>query len=397
MKIKRLSFTDHARGITIEPIEFNDGMNLLVGASGSGKTQILKALMTLKEIAWGVTYSGVQWELELEGKSDSGQNTSITWSGLFETKGTGAYPTTYPVAQEPDFPDIKEEKIIVDGIILLDRKASQIKYNNVLINIKFRSEISAFSLLREEKDIKNILDEVSLLELISFSNFYDSRLAYILSLETKYIRNADMFLNASEDDYYIEKLLSSNSINSQLYILYLRKPDIFNAIVKAFIDIFPQVEDIKYDYSDYKNGERKKEESKNLKFRHKSKGGEEWVSPNEMSSGMLHVLFLITRLHLAKEGSVILIDEFENSLGVNCIDIITDLIVDSDRDLQFIITSHHPYIINNIPFEAWKVITRNGGIIKSKNASEYPQLGRSRHEHFMQLIQIEEFRTGVAQ
>ena len=92
--------------------------------------------------------------------------------------------------------------------------------------------------------------------------------------------------------------------------------------------------------------------------------------------------------------SVILIDEFENSLGANCIDEITDFIKMNRRGLQLIITSHHPYIINNIPFEYWKIVTRNGGNIHVDDASEYPQLGRSHHEHFMQLIQLKEFRTG---
>ena len=45
------------------------------------------------------------------------------------------------------------------------------------------------------------------------------------------------------------------------------------------------------------------------------------------------------------DGSVILIDEFENSLGVNCLDEITEDVVKESRRLQFILTSHHPYII----------------------------------------------------
>ena len=46
--------------------------------------------------------------------------------------------------------------------------------------------------------------------------------------------------------------------------------------------------------------------------------------------------------------SLVLIDEFENGLGVNCIDVLAELLLGERRDLQFVITSHHPKIINQI-------------------------------------------------
>jgi hypothetical protein len=55
--------------------------------------------------------------------------------------------------------------------------------------------------------------------------------------------------------------------------------------------------------------------------------------------------------------------------------------------LQFIATSHHPYIINNIPYEYWKIVTRKGGHISIRNASDY-NLGKSKQEAFLQLTKI---------
>ncbi|MDV2999866.1 MAG: hypothetical protein N5P05_001472 [Chroococcopsis gigantea SAG 12.99] len=49
----------------------------------------------------------------------------------------------------------------------------------------------------------------------------------------------------------------------------------------------------------------------------------------------------ISQLYLAPDNSIILIDEFENSLGVNCLDSVTELVLNNNK-LQFIITSHHP-------------------------------------------------------
>ncbi len=109
---------------------------------------------------------------------------------------------------------------------------------------------------------------------------------------------------------------------------------------------------------------------------------------------MLKTLFFIALVRLSANGTVLLIDEFENSLGINCLDVVTDQLFGS-RELQFIITSHHPYVINNIPMEYWKVVTRKGGVIQTHSAEEL-KLGRSKHKAFTELINSKEFRQGVA-
>jgi predicted ATP-dependent endonuclease of OLD family len=110
---------------------------------------------------------------------------------------------------------------------------------------------------------------------------------------------------------------------------------------------------------------------------------------------MLRVFLQLAEIYLCPDGTVFLIDEFENSLGINCIDELTKVILNLNRNLQFVITSHHPYIINNIPFEYWKIVTRKGNTITTHDASEF-NLGRSKHDRFMQLLQLEEYQTGVS-
>ncbi|MFM6308050.1 MAG: hypothetical protein ACKPGB_07250, partial [Dolichospermum sp.] len=45
------------------------------------------------------------------------------------------------------------------------------------------------------------------------------------------------------------------------------------------------------------------------------------------------------------------------------------------------------YIINNIPYEYWKIVTRKDGHINIRNASDY-HLGKSKQEAFTQLMKI---------
>ena len=109
---------------------------------------------------------------------------------------------------------------------------------------------------------------------------------------------------------------------------------------------------------------------------------------------MFRTLMHIAELYLLPDHSVVLIDEFENSLGVNCLSQVTESILNQGENQQFIITSHHPYVINNIDFEYWKIVTRKGNIVKIRNSSEF-NLGGSKHTAFTKLMNLEEYEHGV--
>ena len=175
----------------------------------------------------------------------------------------------------------------------------------------------------------------------------------------------------------------------KLALIARHLPKLFEKIKFKFIDIFAHVENIKIEAV---------EDNENPSFTRfpiqiKEKGVKDWIFQNHISSGMLKTLVHISELYLSPEGTVILIDEFENSLGINCIDVVTDLIMEN-RNIQFILTSHHPYIINNIGMEHWKIVTRKGGIVTVIDAKDL-NLGKSRHQAFMQLINLEEYSEGI--
>ena len=126
----------------------------------------------------------------------------------------------------------------------------------------------------------------------------------------------------------------------------------------------------------------------------KEKGLDKWIYENRMSSGMIRTFIHISEMFLLSDGTLVLIDEFENSLGVNCIDILTEDLIFENNRLQFIVTSHHPYIINKIPYEHWKIVNRSGGKIKTFDAKDF-NLGESKHERFMNLINLPQYKAGI--
>ena len=109
---------------------------------------------------------------------------------------------------------------------------------------------------------------------------------------------------------------------------------------------------------------------------------------------MLRTFLHVCEFMLCADGSVILVDEFENSLGVNCIKELTSGISSNKRRLQFILTSHHPYIINVINFFHWKIDTRKANKVYVKDATRFIT-GKSKHEAFLQLINLPEYQEEV--
>jgi len=65
-----------------------------------------------------------------------------------------------------------------------------------------------------------------------------------------------------------------------------------------------------------------------LFFEIQENGLEDWIPQQRISSGMFRYLICLLEITNAPEESVILIDEFENSLGINCMAELTDLILD---------------------------------------------------------------------
>jgi hypothetical protein len=265
------------------------------------------------------------------------------------------------------------EKFYKEEELIIDRTEQKTLFNDKEMP-KLSSNKSMVYLLREEESIK---DTVDFFRKISFKDNTKQNIATDISSK---------HLNVLKDKYKtIEEIKNSNeNVRVKLFLCFELDLDIISNIKTSFINIFPQVEDIKIrvialhiEMIQYHI----------VTISIKEKDSPKWIDENTMSSGMLRTLLHISEILLSKDGSVILIDEFENSLGINCIDTLTEDLIHENKNLQFIATSHHPYIINNIPYEYWKIVTRKGGNIKTHDAKEYG-IGNSKQQAFIQLIKL---------
>ncbi|GBE75170.1 hypothetical protein myaer87_23970 [Microcystis aeruginosa NIES-87] len=392
MKLLRLSYQDLSSGVSIDSCEFFLDLNLLVGISGAGKTSILKSISNLKRIANGESINGVKWDVEFL----TTEHIRYRWLGEFEVKKARSL-----IKIEEDEVNgndgenrvsIISETLLKDQEVLIARNQEVIEFKHSKTP-KLPSYLSCIELFNQEEDVFPVRQE--------FNKMIFNPLKFNISYSA-----VDKILENDEYAEYnsLSELQSSQlRISDKLLITYQKYPDTFEIIKRKFLDIFPQVEDLKIESLEPSElGDLLVsltrigllEELPRIQI--KEKNSNVWILDPNISSGMIKSLMFLATIELSPDGSVILIDEFENSLGVNCLDTLTEDLLVNYRDLQFIITSHHPYIINNISPAYWKIVTRKGGVIQVHNAADF-HISKTRQKAFIDLINVlEEFPQGIS-
>lgn len=375
MKIKTLSYKDNARKWYFEDINFFD-LTLLVGASGVGKTQILSAIRSLAAFANGELLNGVEWEMTF--KND---NKEYVWQGKTEIIEQRNYQIQLLLKNDKNTisPRVISEKFFINNELIVERTPEKIIYKGVNMP-KLTSSESLINIFQEENDFNSIHKHLKNIVFRDHTRKDSGFLEIFLSFDKK---------NYNQDYETFEDIRNSNLYTIQkLYYLYEKVPKTFFKIVDLYKDIFPQIEKVKFELID----DSILYLTPALQF--KEKNVDRWIPADEISSGMIRTFLHIAEMYLLKDGTVVLIDEFENSLGVNCINVLTEDLIYENSRLQFIATSHHPYIINKIPYNYWKIITRKGGQIKTHNANDF-DLGASSHERFLNLVNLPQYKSGI--
>ena len=373
MKIQSFKFSNNKENWHIEEVKFED-LNLLVGGSGVGKTRILKALNLICDIAkgrnrnlddleWSINFSHLGQNYRWELKSSSIKNEEI-FINLNESEQT----------------EIVYEKLVRydddSEIEILLRSGLDSKFNNEKLPKLKRTE-SAITLLSEEDLIIPVRQAFKQL----IFNF-ETRQKWMIGLgydPAKMELLDEIKLNA----YDFQEYFAGDPPVLKAFCLQKFFPHLFNEIKEYYIDIFPELKDVRV------SSKRDSDGDFLLFFEIQENGLEDWIPQHRISSGMFRTLICLIEVISAPKESVILIDEFENSLGINCMAELTDFLLDKSPDVQFILTSHHPYIINNIPWKTWQIVSKSGNKVRVKKASDIPALDTaSSLDKFTQLINL---------
>ena len=357
-------------------VEFGK-VNLLVGDTGTGKTKFLNTIFNLG-------LSAVKKELGHSGSWD-----------IVTIIGKNKYRWVF----ETVFDNDQNVKVVTDNLYSIDdnekehaivlRNSKSFLFNNTDLP-KLSQRESSISLLQHEKDINPIFKGFGS---IMRRSFFEN----VLQQNAAYQPMSPNLLTQLRKEKDIEKIFhyADLNLNIKLFLLSENFKNIFQKIVVNYKAVFPFIADIKMlELSDIK----KDISSPGITpvFCFKEKNMSNWIDSGEMSSGMLKVLIILTDVFLLPEGGIYLIDEYENSLGMNAIDFLPSFLLSYENSSQFIITSHHPYIINKIPVENWYIFHRKG----TETTIQYgdtlkSRFGKSKQQAFIQLINDPFFSKGV--
>lgn len=398
MKLLKLTYraADEDWGFT--DLTFEPDITLIVGASGVGKTRILDAIFQLHRIATGTTgrtshFWGIEWECVFEFDLD----THCIWNGRFESLESRSSSEALPLSMlnDPDIiaelglpmdqirPKVLQEALKVNDVEIFRRDKSGLVVDNETVSVKVSSFDSCMSILYEEPKIHSLVD--------AFSRIFQA------DAEDDFSIHRSKF-NVLPEGHYKDAVQRFSTLDAvrqcrlptfyKVLLVHKVSEETFHSIVLDFKDIFPSIE-----FVDVRRPEKSVQSELPIAY-FREKDVKKDFPFTSLSAGMQSTFLHLARLALSADGSVVLIDEFETGLGANCINVVAKRLMNDNARLQFIATSHHPYIINAIPMDRLRVIGRRGGEVKAYTVAEL-KLGRSKHTSFTQLINTELFQTGM--
>jgi hypothetical protein len=330
MKIQSLYFKNGYLGWEVKTINFQN-LNLLVGLSGAGKSQIINALWHLKSLVMGekdLNNNGVEWAIKF-----SIGELNYEWKGDFTTE---TYDKVYK---------IKTESVRVSNGYYFERRNDGLIYFN-----DEKGERSTVANLTPEGLLFRLYksDFIDLVENHFFMMNLRDHTQSQASVETDFYQLGWRWTTMSKFDFSnlsLENIQKgTTNIAERLLIAFKKQSEtftVYNEIMEEMQSIFPEIDEWRIEEQTNKNTE-----GGHIEYKIKLKGQSRFIPHWNIASGMLRTFNIIADLYLSNPETVFLLDEFENSLGHNCLPNLEELIMERSLDSQFIITSgHEPYLI----------------------------------------------------
>jgi hypothetical protein len=387
MSILDFSFTDHQTRWKLKEIHFQPSINLLVGLSGAGKSMTLQWLATTCLAAIDPDYvpRNCEWSITLSIDGDR-----YRWAARTTVEGDVNAEEAGGVVADLGDSAFTSESITVNDERLLDRTATSLTLHGEHLPDLPR-DASAIGLLRRDPRLAPLARALR-----------HVRLSYQDLLRRDIRVDGLTFARGRHSDHHSLAALAAIPLLLPLkaYVLQEHLPaDFKRLILDPYRDIFPSVEAIRVDLASnlFPNIPVQRRRNGDLiDVAIREHDVPTWIGSEDLSSGMHQTLVHLLELALSPPGTVLLIDEYENSMGINCLPAVTEHILERAGDLQFIITSHHPYVINNVDKRHWMVVRRRGSVVEVVPASAIPSLDtHSSQDAFIQLMNAEEYRGSI--
>ncbi|EHK0032267.1 AAA family ATPase [Vibrio parahaemolyticus] len=377
------SFSYKSKNVQINNVDFKK-INVLVGASGAGKTTIINSIRDITGIATGDSFAGATWQITL--KDALGQ--LAIWEGRFSKKqlfieeseddDKKAYEIEYESLSYKGDNIFKKSK---DKVIFLGNQLPETSPNISLLN-SYKSDANV-------KDIYDAIARIRIISTIDTGTIDSDAIPLINPVLQKLVKN--FFKDNPEEK--ISKLSEQYNIESRALLYFAKTYDkaSFEDVEYEFTSIFPFIRKINFRTHNFITDKNEKREYFFIELQTQD---EKIIQQGDISSGMFKTLNILSAIYLTSPKSTIILDEVENSLGVNCLpDIINEI---STARQQVIFSSHHPKIINKTPIMNWLIVARKDTNITVYKASEL-NIEAGNHDAFTKLLNHHIFHSGVSE
>lgn len=367
MHINWFEFNDATYGISIDRTYF-DKINLLVGVSGAGKTIILRVLSSYIDLIrrGSSVKNECNFKMNFTVDTVSSVDTyewsiSTTQSSLVDkvTGSTAGYIVT-------------KEELLRNGKMLFARDNNKLEISGYNSLPKIPLDKSTIAVFKDDnlfKDIKKAfvsvigLDEQKNAYMDVQKEFYDEALRVAKENTMSYEHTA-LYMSLLP---LVVRLGIARSVYAEKFNMYMDK----------LKEIFPYISDVKIRLS--------KSTQKYVTVLCLQDDVE--VAQDRISTGMIKTMNVLAYLYFIAQNALIIVDEVENSLGINCLDDVIESIDCSvyEQNNQAILSSHHPYIINAVDSSKWRIVSQENGHITTKSANEVGIDSKNR-DGFFELI-----------
>jgi AAA domain, putative AbiEii toxin, Type IV TA system len=392
--VTALEYEDRQRRWKLERTALGP-FNLLVGVSGAGKTSVINALLEVSVMGLsrpGARHPGGERRWCIEVQADDGH--TYRWEATVVVQAGTTAPRHDTLYEDFPWPVrfLQERITIGDGRNVVVRSPEEFWFQDNKLP-RITTTESAIALLQGEPAVAPLHR--------ALERIVDSPTDPDPTLDRTVLQEFATILTEDGDPPDAAETLREASdvpvlLKAYLSRLYFPKP--FEHIREQYLAIFDNVAEITVDRASNLDVLQYTEgwPDDSITVAIKERDTDEWITGDYISSGMLRTFFHIAELEFAPRGSTIVIDEYENSMGVNCLPAVTDMFLRRQDELQFVLTSHHPYVIQNIPIDWWRVVTRRGGVVSVRPASEIPELNtRLRQDAFTLLVNSSVYEEGI--
>ena len=374
MYINWIEYENRTSGQKISHVDFNR-LNLLVGASAAGKTTILRVISQfILAISMGHSikeHCSIRMSFSIEDRLSGGKKLKeYLWElrtkeeNVLAAEDSSACPICYEVLHE-----LQEKK---DIIRRQDNRINIDGYENLPQVPKLQSAIYIF---RENAPFNAIIDDMR-----GAMTLYNQNVAFnpvsteLLEQIKKIIQDARKNERPIRWHYAVQNKFP---ISLLIYIVKNTLPERYDDFLEDLQEIFPEIEEVHINQIASDDG----------KYYLSIRQNGNLILQPDISSGIMRTIYVLSCIHFCESNALIMFDELENSLGVNCQDEVVERIRQQsiEKNVQFMLTSHHPYIINQIPVKSWLIVSQKDGVIESRRAEELG-LGKMQRERFFELI-----------